>query len=436
MLAAKRRNCLARRLGTGLAMLLAVGCMAWSVSEPELKIVRVRKVPPIGPPIWRVDLHAFGYADHISQPSKTPDGATISVPIGSMLFLDESTLAVTFVRRVPGKMTSRDRLQETSPLRLQAISFEAGSGRVRTQRDWGISSAGSYVVTGHSGKFVLRLGQKFVLYSLAMEALKELELPPSGKEPKVDFWWTNRSPSGRRILLVHEQAGHADYQVLDSEALTSLESWSARGWLLPVVADDKLAVMSRHEIPNSSPNTKTLVGDHYEKPRTFAEGDVAVRRLGGAWTVVCNKGSRCGSPFFVNNDVLALWGDVDLRFIRADGQPLSPEFRIGEYGARGGDAIIGDMLCASARGDRLAVPLFLLRPYVDGDPHLCDLARGLVFDLPSGQWIASLEARQHKIERICDLALSPDGTHLALFRQEGIVEVYPLPASPAAPQGK
>jgi hypothetical protein len=70
---------------------------------------------------------------------------------------------------------------------------------------------------------------------------------------------------------------------------------------------------------------------------------------------------------------------------------------------------------------------------LEGGPALLSLLRILVFDLPSGQWVAALEASQHKIERICDAALSPDGSLLALFRQEGIVEVYPLPASPATP---
>jgi hypothetical protein len=115
---------------------------------------------------------------------------------------------------------------------------------------------------------------------------------------------------------------------------------------------------------------------------------------------------------------------------------LSPKFRIEESGSRRGDAGIGDVLRASAGGDHLAVPLFSLYPEMGVHPFLCNLARILVYDLPGGQWIASLEASKYKIERICDAALSPDGSLLALFRQEGIVEVYPLPASPAAPQAK
>jgi len=175
--------------------------------------------------------------------------------------------------------------------------------------------------------------------------------------------------------------------------------------------------------------------------RGFVRGSVAVRRLGGAWTVVC-KGSRCGRPIFVNKDVLALDTIKGLRFIRADGQPLSPEFRIREFESGPEAALMAGYYCTCARGNRFAVPVFSDSEEVryGGGLGLFNLFRILVFDLPSGQWIASLEASQHKIKRICDVALSPDGTLLALFRQEGIVEVYPLPAAtptaPPAPQAK
>jgi hypothetical protein len=69
------------------------------------------------------------------------------------------------------------------------------------------------------------------------------------------------------------------------------------------------------------------------------------------------------------------------------------------------------------------------------DRYKSNLFRIPVLDLPSRQWIAALEAYEYNIEQICDAALSPDGTLLALFRQEGIVEVYPQPASTAAPPG-
>ena len=428
-----RESCLSRRLGLGLAMLLAAGCVAWPASK--LKVVRVRKVPPIGPPVWRVDLRAFGYADHVEQLWKTPAGATLTTARGGSVFVDQHTLLVTFVRRVPGKMASRDQLHETSPLRLQGVFFQTDSGRVVAQRDWGMSSPGSYVLTAYNGRFVLGLEQKLVLYSSALEPLKELELPPSGKLSKVGSQGVFRSPSGRTISLIHRQGGQFDYHVFDAETLSALESWSAPAMQFPTVADDKLAVEYIREDPHHLVVTSPRVEDSYPGEGIgFVWEGVAVGRVGGAWTVVC-KG-RCGSPIFVNNDVLAFWGDVDLWFIRADGQPLSPKFRIGEYGAGRGDAIIGDMLRASAQGERLAVPLFLVRPYIGGHPHMCDLVRVLVFDLPSGQWIGALEASQYKIERICYPALSPDGALLALFRQEGLVEVYRLPASPAAPQAK
>jgi len=297
-------------------------------------------------------------------------------------------------------------------------------------------------VIDYNGKFVLLVEQKLVLYSSALEPVKELDLRPSPTHPKLKNLRIGRSPSGKTIWSVHEQAGSAVYQLFDSEALSPLGSWSEAShppWEAPLAfADDKLAVeMGSWSVP-SVPAGSIVIEDNYGEGWEHRGGGVAVRRLGAAWTVVC-KDSSCGPPFFVNNDILALCGDPDIRLIRADGQPLSPEFRIGKSGPARRDATIVDALRASAGGNRFAVPLF--SPRAEGGMYtvfafFCNLARILVFDLPSGQWIGALEASQYDIERITDLALSPDGTLLALFRQEGIVEVYPLPASPATPQAK
>jgi hypothetical protein len=147
--------------------------------------------------------------------------------------------------------------------------------------------------------------------------------------------------------------------------------------------------------------------------------------------VAACEGGGCGIPYFVNNDVLALDAFTQLRLIGVDGQPLSPLFIIQDRGSGSLEMFTSGVFRACAQGDRFAVPLFSPRPEIGqyfAPPDICDLARILVFDLPSGQWIAALEAYEYNIEQICDAALSPDGTLLALFRQEGIVEVYPLPA--------
>ena len=421
----------------GLALLFAAGCLGWPKSE--IKVVGIPKVPAIGPPVWRVDLQAFGYADRVEARWASPSGATVASCVhGGLVFVDQHTLLVAFVREVPGQLARRHRLQETSPLRLQGVFFRTDTGEVVAQRDWGTSNQESNVITGYDGKFVLKLGEKFVLYSSALAPLKELELPPSPLPSLAGSLSADggirRSPSGRTILLMRrQQRQRYHYLVLDSETLSPRESWSAPGMQIPAVADDKVALLSgvlklQLSIQGLLPLTQ------------FTNlGSVAVRPQGGALTNACEDG-QCGRPSFVNNQVLALDTQEGLRFIHADGKPLSPKFKIRGFGPR---TLVNPLESASyygcARGDRLAVPLFWQATNVlgvDAGPGLFNLYRILVFDLPSGQWIGALEASQYKIKSICDAALSPDGSSLAVFREEGIVEVYPLPASPSPPQTK
>jgi len=51
----------------------------------------------------------------------------------------------------------------------------------------------------------------------------------------------------------------------------------------------------------------------------------------------------------------------------------------------------------------------------------------MAFDIASHQWIHMLDARKRKIADISGIALSPDGSHLALITQGGILEIYRVP---------
>ncbi len=70
---------------------------------------------------------------------------------------------------------------------------------------------------------------------------------------------------------------------------------------------------------------------------------------------------------------------------------------------------------------------------LDIHPHY-SLSRLSVFDLPSRRWVYKLEAKTHGIKSISGLALSPDGSLLALINQDGVLELYRLPDTPTVPQ--
>jgi WD40 repeat protein len=50
-----------------------------------------------------------------------------------------------------------------------------------------------------------------------------------------------------------------------------------------------------------------------------------------------------------------------------------------------------------------------------------------VYDLPRRQWVYALDGKKQRINSISGLALSPNGSLLALISQDGILEVYRIP---------
>ncbi len=55
------------------------------------------------------------------------------------------------------------------------------------------------------------------------------------------------------------------------------------------------------------------------------------------------------------------------------------------------------------------------------------IERLMVFDLPNRHWIYTLDAKKRKIENVSGMALSPDGSLLALITQDGVLQLYRIP---------
>jgi len=85
----------------------------------------------------------------------------------------------------------------------------------------------------------------------------------------------------------------------------------------------------------------------------------------------------------------------------------------------------------SANGRRFALAIWAHK----GGSELFDvsshsvLRRIVVFDIPSRQWVYVLNGKRQKIKTIAGLALSADGSLMAILT-DGVVKVYRLPETP------
>jgi hypothetical protein len=95
---------------------------------------------------------------------------------------------------------------------------------------------------------------------------------------------------------------------------------------------------------------------------------------------------------------------------------------------------IVDWWATSADGERLALAVDRLRggsAVLDIGPTSA-LNRVIVYDIRSREWVHSLDGKKQGAKHISALALSPDGSLLAWINQDGLLELYRLPAAVGA----
>jgi WD40 repeat protein len=120
--------------------------------------------------------------------------------------------------------------------------------------------------------------------------------------------------------------------------------------------------------------------------------------------------------------LLALWSPHEFWVVsKTGGDPLlKASFRDDEW--------LGSRLYPSGDGKRFAVTISAHKggsAFFDIDSHSV-LKRIMVYELPSGQAVYTLDAKQQKINDVSGVALSPDGSLMAILT-DGVVEVYRLP---------
>lgn len=360
-------------------------------------------------PLWEVDLRALGYSGFAQRREQWG----LHFHINPICFSENNSLIATFLtREAVTTLRQRDRSTEGLPLRLHAVFFDATAGKVRAVREWSASEPRGGIVTTRGGRFVVVAPGRMLLYSPNLELLREFKLP-TDQNPPFDLAGVYSSASGGSILLQYNERGTYHFQWIDPDALQPVRSWAELlAWI--TVADNQL-VFSK---------------EAYTKSTGFVT-EVLIRGVDGPSRTVCRsqngQGDCDGSPQFVSNEILALLMPHGVTLIRTDGARV---FRTGFNQ----DDWTGREVLPSANGRRFALAIWAHK----GGSELFDvsshsvLRRIVVFDIPSRQWVYVLNGKRQKIKTIAGLALSADGSLMAILT-DGVVKVYRLPETPPGP---
>jgi len=326
---------------------------------------------------------------------------------GAVTFLDDQTLAVSFLKKNEHPGLSRRDGTPGSEVVFHTIFIDPSTGRVRDQRTWRNAANAAPLQAFHDGGFLVQDGEWVRLHSNGLEESlkKNMDVPgdipprfavsPSGRALyefqeayDVKGGWLTRIDVLDPASLVSKQfkvtPGHRDDTVSDTQVVYSLAA-GAEGPLRLFVyrADDSAPAKS---------------------PRLF-------ERTSG--TAIDIAESRCKSAAFVSNSVLAVTGDCPhLILIRAGGKIAdiyAPEYRF------------GGEIQPSRDGQRFA---FARAQAEDPPTHIRNMEL-CVYDLVDKRIIFSqpiIPLPQHKLA----FGLSADGSLLA-SQTDGLLYVWHLP---------
>jgi len=356
-------------------------------------------------PVWRVDLRSVGFTGFV------PKGEQWGLHLrpNPLCFADSNALIATFITREDvNTLARRDQPGDALPLRLHGIFLGAEAGKVQSTKEWSITRPRGGIIAVGGGKFAVLTPSMIALYSPSLEVVKDFKL---SSEQQSHLWNFHSSPTGKVILLEYHYP-EAKYQWLDTDTLQPQSaSWSES---LPVlsISDDKEITSFRDTYVRSK---AINIYEALVQPRDRPER--AVCRV-----IVGHGDDSCGEPEILSNELLALWSPHEFCVVPKTGGNalLKASFRDDEW--------LGSLLYSSADGKRFAVTVSAHKSgsaFFDVDYHSV-LKRIEIYDLPNPHPVYTLDAKQQKIRDVSGVALSPDGTRMAILAN-GVVEVYQLP---------
>src|SRR5258706_15130812 len=116
-------------------------------------------------PILSLDLRTLGYLPPVAE----RDLRYYSFVRGAVTFLDDQTLAVSFLKKNEHPGLSRRDGTPGSEVVFHTIFLDPSTGRVRDQRTWGNAANAATLQAFHDGGFLVQDGERVRLHSNGLE---------------------------------------------------------------------------------------------------------------------------------------------------------------------------------------------------------------------------------------------------------------------------
>jgi hypothetical protein len=329
-------------------------------------------------------------------------------------FVNNDIVVATFVTHEEKvALSNRDNSDTNLPLRLRAIFLDASTGKVMSTQAWPSESRFAGIVATNDGNFITQRGVVLTLYSPDAKEVRRLSLPPIQQD--LWGWVAHPSPTGRNILFATPNLTTTlatPWVWVDTTALQIVRSWkeAQSGWV------------------GISDHTVAMIACSF--PLYHCDPNVETRGITTVWKAIGPIERRFQSiPRFLNEDTLFLSGHP-WKLLQTDGKVIlteNPPFE-------------GSTAISSSSGQRFVVPFFQSKGGVaalDISAH-GELKTLSVYDAPFHERSYRLEVKGPKIKELAQLALSPDGSKLAILYDESVYlfQLPPPPPTPTAPPSK
>jgi hypothetical protein len=323
-------------------------------------------------------------------------------PTTSLRFVNNNTVVATFVtREEKTALSSRDNSDSNLPLRLRAIFLDASTGKVMSTQAWPSESRFAGIVATNDGNFVTQRGVVLTLYSPDVKEVRRLSLPPIQQD--LWGWDAHPSPTGKNILFATPNLTTTlatPWVWVDTTTLQIVRSWkeAQSGWV--GISDNAVAMIA------------------CSFPLYHCDPNVETRGITTEWKAIGPIERRFQSiPRFLNEDTIFLSGHP-WKLLRTDGKVILTENTPFE----------GSTAISSSIGQRFVVPFFRSKGGVtalDIGAH-GELKTISIYDAPFHERSYRLDVKGPKIKELAQLALSPDGSKLAILYEESVY-VFQLP---------
>jgi hypothetical protein len=364
-------------------------------NDSQLGLVRHQAVL-----VWQFDLRSAGYTGIAAMREQWG----LHLRPNPLCFTENNVLIATFVthENVP-VLVERDQKDKQSPLVLHAVFLRTDTTKVQATKLWPLTHPHGGVVSAMDGSFVVLTPAMIALYSADLRLLRQFDL---SAEQQSHLWTFHTSPNGKSILVEYHYP-EAYFQWVEFPSLQPQSLW-------------------HDSLPGVSVSNKNMA--IFKETFTKETGlvhKVLVRSSNGSEQTLCRSGDRqsenCGLPQFISDDKLALLTPHSLAILpRSGGDPiLAAKFRDDEW--------LDPQVFPTADGKRFAATVWAHK----GGSELFDvsyrnvLKRIVVYDVDNQQPISELDGRNEQIKSASGVALSMDGSLIAIL-SESVIRVYAL----------